>query len=120
MSKRVKTAAVALVLLLARATAAADPEPAHRHVETEEPRLLCVPPQPPERCITLPPGHFVDAATWSALDAAIRAAEDRATRFDAQNKVLREAASGSQPGWRTLALAVLTGIAGGWYLHDKL
>jgi hypothetical protein len=113
------SAAVAslVVLLLAGETAAADPAP--RHVETEEVRLLCVPPAPPTRCIELPPGHFVDAATWRRLDLAIREAQDDRTRLTARDLSLRSSARAGSPAGR-IALAALGGLVGGWYLHDVL
>lgn len=103
--------------------AAADPapEPAPRtHVVTEEPRLLCAPPAPPTRCMDLPPGHFVDQATWLRLDVELRRAQDAETRLAAENTSLRASAAGWQPGLYTLAGAVLVGLAGGWYVHSKL
>jgi len=118
MTSRRFAAALALVLLLASAGAAADPEPTH--VATEEPRLLCVPPLAVDaRCRDLPPGHFVDGATWSRLDAELRRAHDAETRLAAENKSLRGAVSGWQPGWKTLAVALAAGIAGGVYVHSK-
>jgi hypothetical protein len=113
------SAAVAsLVVLLAGETAAADPAP--RHVETEEVRLLCVPPAPPTRCIELPPGHFVDAATWRRLDLAIREAQDDRTRLTARDLSLRASLASWQPGWSAIAVAALGGLVGGWYLHEVL
>lgn len=122
MRLRVKIVAVAVVLLLAR-RAAADPDPpvAHRtHVVTEEPRLLCKPPAPPAICMDLPPGHFVDVPTWSALDVELKRAQDAETRLDAENRSLKASASSWQPGWKVLGGAVLTGLALGWYAHSKL
>lgn len=118
MPYRIKMSAVVLVLLLARATAAADPAP--QHVETAELRLLCVPPAPAEKCIELRPGHFVDTATWGKLDAAIRETQDQVTRLAAENVSLRSSSTSWQPGWKTLACAVITGLAAGWYAHSKL
>jgi hypothetical protein len=116
----VRTVVIALVLL-ASAGASANPDPEPRtHVETERPRLLCVPPQPPERCITLPPGHFVDTGTWSAIDTELRAARDRVTKLEAENKSLRASADSWQPGWKLMALTLLAGAAGGWYVHARL
>lgn len=119
MTRRAKVAAVALVLLL-RATSAAEPAPAPQHVETSEPRLLCVPPARTARCIDLVPGHFVDRGTWDKIDLAIRQAQDGVTRLTAENVSLRASASGWQPGWYTLLGVVAGGIALGWWAHDKL
>lgn len=81
---------------------------------------MCVPPVPAARCIELQPGHFVDAGSWTKLDAAIRTAQDRVTGLAAENASLRASAAGWQPGWKALASAVLTGVGLGWYLRDKL
>jgi hypothetical protein len=119
---RVKVAAAVLTLLLARRVTAEPDAPVvpRTHVVTEEPRFLCVPPAPPVRCMDLPPGHFVDQNVWTALDTEIKRAQNAETRLAAENKALRESASGWQPGWRMLAGAILTGLAGGWYVHSKL
>lgn len=117
------TAALVLVLLLAGASAAADPSPAQTkptHVVTELPRLLCVPPAPSTTCRDLPPGHFVDAATWSALDAELRRAHDEVTHLRAANDSLRAQMRGWSPGWRTVAVTLATGVALGVYAHWKL
>lgn len=90
-------------------------------MQTEAPRLMCIPPLAADaRCITLPPGRFVDEATWLELDVSLREAQDARTRLTAENKSLRASAAGWQPGWRTLAATVLAGLAAGWYVHDKL
>lgn len=117
MRKRVKLAVVLVVIMLAKRVAAGDPEP-HAHVLTEEPRLLCIPPAA-ERCIDLPPGHFVDRTTWSALDLELRRAQDAETRLGAENRSLRASAASWQPGWKVLAGAVVSGLALGWYVHAR-
>lgn len=90
------------------------------HIETVEPRLLCLPPAPPETCIVLPPGHFVDAATWSRLDDMIVTTEDAVTRLSAENKSLRSTLAGWSPGWLTLTTTLLVGASAGWYVHNKI
>lgn len=120
MNPRVKTAAVVVAVLLARSTAAADPAPGPQHIETDKPRLMCIPPAPTSSCIELQPGHFVDSNTWSKLDLALKAAQDKVTNLDAQNASLRASAASWQPGWKTLGAAVLAGISLGWYAHSKL
>lgn len=123
MKRRCKATAAAIILMIAHRVAAspvaADPAP-RTHVVTEEPRLLCAPPAPPVRCMDLPPGHFVDQGTWSALDVSLKTAQDDRTRLAAENKSLRASAALWQPGFYTLAGAVLVGLAGGWYVHGKL
>lgn len=90
------------------------------HIETVEPRLLCLPPAPPETCLVLPPGHFVDAATWAKLDDTIVTAEDAVTRLNAENKSLRSTLSGWSPGWLTLTTTLLVGAGVGWYVHSQI
>lgn len=119
MAPRRLAAALVPVLLLASTGAAADPVP-RTHVQTEEPRLLCIPPMPPSRCREIPPGRFVDEGTWSELDAALRRAQDSETRLRAENHKLRESVSGWSPGWRTLAIVLVVGAAGGAYVARKL
>lgn len=68
----------------------------------------------------LPSGFFVDEPNWKKLDDAFKVRADEGTRLTAENKALKEALSGWQPGWKTLASALAVGLVGGWYLHDKL
>jgi isopenicillin N synthase-like dioxygenase len=81
---------------------------------------MCLPPAPSATCIELVPGHFVDQATWGKLDSTLKAAQDQVTRLTAENASFRATASSWQPGWKTLAGAVLTGIAAGLYFDRKL
>lgn len=114
-----RSAALALVLLLSSSSAAADSAPTH--VQTEEPRLLCVPPLAVDaRCRELPPGRFVDEGTWGRLDAELRRSNDSETRLKAENESLRKSVRGWTPGWRTIAATLVVGLAGGAYLHHKL
>lgn len=111
MSGRRVAVAVAVVAVLLAPKVAAEPL---MHIVTEEPRTLCVPwPEgaAPTTCRTLPPGHFVNEPAWSALDTEIRRLQDQETRLDAENRSLRESAAGWQPGWRTLAVTLATGVA---------
>ncbi len=120
---RTRIIATAILLLIARRVAgdpAPEPPPARTHVVTDELRLLCVPPAPPARCMDLPPGHFVDRNTWSALDVEMKRAQDAETRLAAENQSLRVSAASVQPGWYVVAGAVLTGLTTGWYVHSKL
>lgn len=68
----------------------------------------------------LPPSYCVDEPGWKKLDDAYKTKSDDDTRLTAENKALKEALSGWQPGWKTLASALAVGLVGGWYLHDKL
>lgn len=64
--------------------------------------------------------HVITPEIWKSLDDSLINAEDDRTRLQAENKSLRETASGWQPGWRTLLVTLGTGLAGGWYLAHKL
>lgn len=108
--------AVVLVVLLARATAVADGQ----HVQTEAPRLMCVPPAPSSTCIDLMPGRFVDEGTWGRIDEALRTTENEATKLRAENTSLRKSAEAWQPGWITVLTLIASGFAGGWYAHSRL
>lgn len=120
MSRRV-TAALALALLLVSASVAAEPAPPSEptYVQTEEPRLLCVPATPIEKCRDLPPGRFLDELTFSALDAELKRLQDAETRLAAENKAMRESVQGWQPGWRTLVVTLVVGAVGGFYIHTR-
>lgn len=113
--RRIKALTIVLVLVLTRTTAAAD----RQHVQTEAPRLMCLPPAPASACIELVPGRFVDEETWSQLDEALRGAEDEATRLRAENASLRESAGAWQPGWATVLTVLAAGLAGGWYVRSQ-
>lgn len=70
--------------------------------------------------LDLEPGYYMDEPSFLRLDAAYKLSEDKATRFEAENKSLRESTDGWQPGWRTIAVAIGVGLAGGVYLGAKL
>lgn len=70
--------------------------------------------------LRLAPGYYIDESTWLKLDGAFRTLQDDKTRRDAENKSLRTTTEAWQPGWKTLAMALATGIAGGIYLRGKL
>lgn len=70
--------------------------------------------------LDLPPGYFFDEPTFNKLDADVKQLQDDNTSKDAQIKVYRAQVEKWQPGWMTLAGAVVGGIVLGWYLHEKL
>lgn len=112
--RRVAVAVAVVAVLLAPKVAAEPPAEPLMHIVTEKPRTLCVPwaeGSAPTTCRTLPPGHFVNERAWSVLDTELRRLQDRETRLDAENRSLRESAAGWQPGWRTLAVTLATGVA---------
>lgn len=116
--------AVVIVLVLA-ARAAAEPCPTQLegdgpptpHLQTTSSMTLTRDDGAQRR---LPPGRFVDEPTWLKLDDKFRELEDTRTRLTAENASLRESVSGWSPGWRTLAIALVTGAAGGAYATWRL
>lgn len=70
--------------------------------------------------LPLPPGYFLDEPTFNKLNADFKALQDGNTSKDAQIKVYKAEIEKWQPGWVTLASALVGGCALGWYLHDKL
>jgi hypothetical protein len=112
------------LLILTSSPGAADPigdvSRPSKYVQTEAPRLLCMPPTPPDRCIELPIGRFVDEGAWGRLDVELRRLQDAETRLKAENVSLKGSLSGWSPGWRTIIVAISTGLAGGIYVGSKL
>ena len=70
--------------------------------------------------LQLPPGYWMDEPTHKVEDDKRKAEQDLDTRLTAENKSLRAAAASWQPGWKTLASAIISGVALGWYLHGKI
>lgn len=122
--KSVVSAVVAVGVLLASTGAAADtttilPE-SQTPIRAHEPAQVCIRGAVPARCADVPPGVYVPEGRWEALDVEMRRLQDQETRLSAENKSLRESAGSWQPGWYTLTATLLTGLVGGWYLHEKL
>lgn len=119
MRMRAKIAIAVFVTLTGRSVAAdpvADaPSPAHFN----SPRLACREADTTS-CVRLPGGYWVNEDWWSAHDAEMHRLQDAETSLTAQNKSLRASASGWQPGWKTLAVTLATGIGVGFYLNSKL
>lgn len=69
--------------------------------------------------LRLPPGYFLDEPTFKAKDAELRTLQEDKTRRDAENLSLKETAKSWQPGWKLLAVTLVTGIAGGVYIRSK-
>ena len=69
----------------------------------------------------LPEGtHLVDAPAWSVLDMEMRRLQEVSVRLAAENDSMRRTAKFWQPGWKTLAVTLVTGIALGAYVGLKL
>ncbi len=69
--------------------------------------------------LRIPPSYIVDVPTWKRLDAEMRRLQDAETRLTAENASLARSASGWQPGWKTLAGAIVAGAALGFYLGRR-
>ncbi len=61
--------------------------------------------------VEIPAGYFLSEAKRAALDTEVMRLQSEEARLTAENTVLREAQSGWQPGWKSLGLAFLAGIA---------
>lgn len=70
--------------------------------------------------LDLPPSYVLDEPSYSKLDVEMKRLQDAETRLTAENKSLKTAVSGWQPGWYTLATVLVVGVGLGWYAHDKL
>jgi hypothetical protein len=68
----------------------------------------------------LPPGYFLDEPTFQKLDRDFKACQDDSTHKAAEIKVYKAEIEKWQPGWMTLAGAIVAGAALGWYAHGKL
>lgn len=118
-----------ILVLVATVRAAADPDPTPApaepprvitFIQTEEPRLICVPGFPVERpCRELPAGRFLDETTWLERETELKRAQTAETRLTAENTHMRKDLDGWQPGWKTALLTFVSGVVGGVYLYSK-
>lgn len=113
------TIALVLVSVLTGGAALGDPElqPAPPFAHLGDPSVLTT---HSGIGYALPPGYWYDEPTHDKRETELKTVQDERTQLKAENTSLRAATSGWQPGWRTLAAAIVVGLAGGWYLHDKL
>ncbi len=122
--RRLALLSVATLVLVSPIRAAGDPVDARLPLLTlPGPRTLCKPAElatDPPVCRELPPGRFVDEPAWTALDLELRRLQTKEIRIDAENASLRASADGWQPGWRTLAVAFVTGVAGGFAVYHYI
>lgn len=121
MSHRKLSALIIATLVLRPVVAEADPQP----MPTEQITLrsgegeLCL--KVTGKCFTIPQMSRVLAPPAAdRVDAELRRLQDAETRLAAENKHMRERVSGWSPGWKTLAVTMLTGIATGVYLGLKI
>lgn len=61
--------------------------------------------------VTLPPGVFLSDDKFAALDAELKRQQDLTTRLTAENASFRAQAPGWQPGWKSITLSILAGMA---------
>jgi hypothetical protein len=103
----------AALLVLGALVAQPAPARAERtHVRTTGPTELV---RPDGARRALPPGRFLDEATFGALDLEMRRLQEAETRLAAENRSLRESARGWRPGWKLLLGAAIAGAAAGAY-----
>lgn len=127
-----RAAALTVAIALAAHAAYGDPTP-----PAPAPTAPAAPPAPPAAsrwhvaapwtltlssgtAFTMPPAYILPDKSWNDLDAEMKRLQDEDTRLTAENKSLETSLSSWQPGWKTFAIAVLGGVALGWYAHDKL
>lgn len=62
--------------------------------------------------LSLPPGYFLDEATWAARDAELKAAQADRTRLKAENDSLRKSTSEGGGAWLagTAVLSIVAGV----------
>lgn len=118
MTARRTALVIVAVLAVATRAAAADPvavPPVDLHIHSDSHLIT-----DGGNDLRLPPGYFQDEPTHDKLDQSLKGLQDDKTRLTAENGSLKAAVSTWQPGWYVVLGAVVTGVAAGWYLHDKL
>lgn len=112
MIRRSILALVVAVCVILPATAAAEPVP--QVIEVPVPITLKADTGEEMR---VPPGYYVPAPLWTAIDDEMKRLETTETRLTAENKSLRASAD-EGPGWGTVLTvvgAIAAGIAAGAY-----
>lgn len=61
----------------------------------------------------LPPGYYLDQATWAKLDAEVVRLQEAETRLTAERDVYKE---GARPAWIWAMGAFVLGASTGWVL----
>jgi hypothetical protein len=89
----------------------------HLRLSTGEGTLI----GPNGKLFTLPQGsHIITGDVWHDLDSEMLRLQESETRLSAENKRLRQSVESWSPGWKSLAVAVGSGLALGWYLNSRL
>lgn len=112
---RRRVATLVLMGICFSAPAAADPTPGPLHLLT--PSTVTT---EGGTTLKLPPSYVLTEPAWSTLDVEMKRLQDTETRLKAENTSLRTAVSGYQPGFYTLAVAVVSGMALAVYVDRKL
>jgi hypothetical protein len=68
------------------------------------------------RVLDLPPGRFIEELEFEKTEIEFKRLQDTETRLTAENHEFRKITESWQPGWRTLAVTLLGGIAIGVYI----
>lgn len=118
--------ATAFFLVIVSQVAAGDPVTPTTPVVAAEPDPGTLHLQTPSTVVTdggsnlrLPPGYFLPEPEYKRQDALLKSLGDDKTNLTAQNISLRASTSGWQPGWRTLAAALVTGLVAGLYVDHR-
>lgn len=108
-------ALIAFLTVMLTATAAAEPvspctagEPCH--LRMRDPSTLHT---YKGDVFKLPPGRFLDEPTFDMLDDEFKRLQDQETRLTAENESYKKSMAGWKPGWLTLTIATLSGVASG-------
>ena len=110
---------VALMLIPARVLAEpAEPMPTpHLRLSTGSGELR----GPNGKLYVIPQGsHIVTGEVWDEREISLTGLQEDKIRLEAENLSMRRTTDNWQPGWRTLALTLASGIAAGWYISHKL
>jgi hypothetical protein len=118
--RRAVTAAIVIALLLVPSRVLADdvPElaPPHLRLVTGDGELR----GPNGKLYVIPQGsHIVTGEVWDERELTLTGLQSDKVRLEAENLSMRRTTDDWQPGWRTLALTLASGIAAGWYIHSK-
>jgi hypothetical protein len=104
--KRLVAAIVLAIVLLSARPAGAEPAPP---IHVTVPTTIS---DAAGHSLALPPGFFLEEATWAALDVELRRLQEAETRLRAENQVFRD--SDAPPRWWWVAVGVAVGAAGGF------
>lgn len=100
--------AAACVVYLLATRAAAEPAPSER-LRMRDPSVLTL---KSGRVLELPPGRFIEEDAFQRMEAAYKAAQEKATRAAAERDSYRKTLTEEwRPGWKSLVVAFGMGMA---------